>query len=295
MKQTQLIILAVVTTLMVITTSAILAVMALSKRDRTTPLEMATATSLEQADSGLPTPAETPDFAGFATSFCCGEKSPTYVAPLITPIAGYTFPSIAQQEQWAVEAQTAYPIPSTRSAHWTTTAQSVIWTATTTALTPPPPGFLPPSGEWTRYTHPVYGYSFEYPANWSIEIDTHNDTIYIFNINPQVIVAKDASGLTPLKIGFYASNDLGGYSSLEAYVNDKQAINPPTELISHFAETLPNGYQIVWRKVKTVMSFDGVLYVWIAYKGKAFSFYASDLRSKYIDVADHVVDSFEIP
>jgi hypothetical protein len=32
----------------------------------------------------------------------------------------------------------------------------------------PPLEYLAPSGQWTVYTDPTHGYSFEYPANWFI-------------------------------------------------------------------------------------------------------------------------------
>jgi len=221
----------------------------------------------------LPTPIPSP------TSF--NTALPSTSLPAATSL-----PSVAQQQTWAAQAQTAYPISPTQYAYWTQTA-----TAGVLPTPAPPPGFLPPSGDWMRFTHPIYNYSFEHPSNWRIDPDTSNDAIYVINANGP---AKDSSGVTPLKLAFFPPVNISPSASLEDFLA-KQPVELPSELLSQEAYQLPNGNQVVQRKVKHVMSYDGVLYTWIASGERAYMFYASDLRSRYINVAEHVVESFIIP
>ncbi|HLB46905.1 MAG TPA: hypothetical protein VJL59_07750, partial [Anaerolineales bacterium] len=158
-------------------------------------------------------------YLGFAVQEYHRQRQGTQTALQLTASASpplsptYTFPSTAQHQTWAAQAQTAYPISPTQYAIWTETAQPP--TIDPNAPTPIPlPVWLAPSGEWTRYTHPIYGYSFEYPSNWPVSEEYIDDGVSVVNYDTSLPgpAPKDGNGVNRLRLSFGPTVSLGNQS-----------------------------------------------------------------------------------
>lgn len=231
-------------------------------------LRTATRPNVAQGQEDLPPTPEPPDFAAFATSFCCDDGTPKYMTPSVEQIALLTE---AAQTQGAViqpDAPTITPLP--------------------------PIEYLAPSGEWIKYTHPVFGYSFEYPANWYLSEDFGTKNAVAVSNYPLDQVAKIVENPYRFRVNIYQGEDIQSYASLEAYVNDPKRISDPSKLISQKSETLSNGYQIIRQEKMSALS-ESVLNVYI-YNGKQVYLLAGPpLSSNYTEVIDHIISSLIIP
>jgi hypothetical protein len=190
-------------------------------------------------------------------------------------------PSLTQVAVWTESAQALYPptllpgVPST---------------------TPYPMGeFLPPSDEWVSrtYTDSVYSYSFEYPANWFIELD--GNQTYVHNLSPGP-APKDQ--LDPHRIKMIVSPQKDGleqYSSLEAYLSDPKHAVPADELIDQQApEPLFSGYQAIRQERTAFLSNGGIVVIYITDGKAVYTVTVFDRNSLYLTIVDHLLDSFRI-
>lgn len=194
---------------------------------------------------------------------CCNDETPVYVTP---------FP---------IELTWNAPPPEVTQAELTATPLLI-------------GQFLAPSDQWTAYNDPTYGFSFDYPDNWFIEID--GNQIYVHNLSPGV-APKNQLDPNRIKIIVWPLKEgLGTYTSLEAYLSDPKRAVPANELLSQKPlEILPNGYQVIQQERTAFMSNGGVLVVYITDGEAVYTITVFSLKSRYLFVVDHIINSLTIP
>ncbi|MBI3241036.1 MAG: hypothetical protein HYZ49_01920 [Chloroflexi bacterium] len=148
---------------------------------------------------------------------------------------------------------------------------------------------LAPSDGWVTYKDPIYGYTFDYPANWFVEND--GVTTIVHNVSPG---APPKYSLSFLNIWIGPREDIVAYGSFETYLNDPKHTVPAEWLISQDTKTLPNGYQIVQRKQKAVVG-TGFLFIYLTDGNQVYEIHVNELNSPYLDVVDRLIESFTIP
>ncbi|MBN1427710.1 MAG: hypothetical protein JXB07_04940 [Anaerolineae bacterium] len=218
-----------------------------------------------QPGSGFP--VDTPDFAAFATAFCCDDGTPRVMTPSSGQVAYMTEVAQTQAADAATMAATITIIPLGQ--------------------------FLTPSGEWTTYTDPNFGYSFEYPSNWFVS--NNGSSTVVNNLSPGM-PPKDTSSRLNIWIG--PEEDFANYGSLEsclaAYLAEPEHAVPPDWIISQTSRTLPSGYEVLEMKQKGEFT-PGALIIFLTNGTQLYEMHVVDMRSHHIAVAEHVVNSFIIP
>jgi hypothetical protein len=145
---------------------------------------------------------------------------------------------------------------------------------------------LPPSGQWRRYTKPNVGYSFEYPDNWLVTND--GSATLITNVSPGT-PPKFSQNFLSIWIGPVVK--IKEVGSIDTYINDPVRAVPADWIFSQKRETLPNGYQLLWREQKMLVG-SGAIYIYLANETHLYEIHVNERNSPYLDVVDHLLATF---
>lgn len=158
----------------------------------------------------------------------------------------------------------------------------------------------PPSSKWAAFTYSVSDLSFDYPANWYVELDEKYNRVRVSNAPPHSVISikGGADDFMRVDISLQPTN-IGSYGSIEAYVEATVQESLPAEnfLSAELLPSLPQGYSAM--RVTTLGLGENVtLYV---ANGSSFvtlrTAYApgKQAEKKYLAVIKQIADTITFP
>lgn len=158
----------------------------------------------------------------------------------------------------------------------------------------------PPAPTWNVYTDPNFGFSFRYPANWTVDVPTthvselpsHGYGVGIWNYNNVPVKRRFNPG--EVKVDITILPELNAYGSLDEWVTERQLFAPGTEY-SDMRSVEINGLEGLRWVARGPTVPEGAMVVALGKDNRIYRFDVVPANTQHISAVEKIIQSFRIP